>query len=327
MRALKTPRHGGRRAGGYSIDDLKASITRHGFLQPIVTGPDGEVIIGERRAAVAKELGLDPPILHRPDLNDPVSRLTVRISEELSHQPMLDPERAEAIGVLFRQMKRRDPSFSAEKFAVSLGVSLGIVRTYLALAHVSTAITNQIGPSLSPWVALAIGQNKHLEESEKIALAKKVVAGTVPNNVDIMREKVLPLLREASPETKKALLRSVNTTFQHAKEMEDDRATRAALAAERDREQPMIVIGKRVRLKLQAIERDLDYLRASGIFPLLPSMTRAHLSHIIDTIREHLDDIVKGKGASSLDGAVPENRITGLLEHTKDWEEKSGNHQ
>jgi hypothetical protein len=141
----------------------------------------------------------------------------------------------------------------------------------------------------------------------------------VPGSKHALEEKVLPFLRDASTETKRAFLQNPRVSLQHAKELEDSRAHREMLRKERETEIPLVTIGKRMRSKLVAIEGDLDVMRREDLFPLLPKFQQQTIRSIIEKIQEHLTAILKGTGRK--DGPpLSEKRLAGLLEKTEDWE-------
>jgi ParB-like chromosome segregation protein Spo0J len=53
------------------VNEIASSIKNYGFVQPIVTDADNEIIIGHGRLEAAKKLGLDEvPVLKHADLSD-----------------------------------------------------------------------------------------------------------------------------------------------------------------------------------------------------------------------------------------------------------------
>jgi ParB/RepB/Spo0J family partition protein len=315
---LKAPRYAGRKKGPYPSDDLEASIKRHGFLQPIVIGPDDEVIIGHRRAEAAKALGINPPIIRRPDLTDPAARLEHRISEELSHQPMVSLERAAAIKALWELKRKDNPSITRAALAETIGVSVSVLQQYLTLADVSSDITAHVGATLSPRSALEIDKAAHLSLREKIALAKKIASEKVPGSEHALQDKVLPFLKHASKQTKQSLLENPRTTYEAAVEHETRKVRREASRAAGDDLDPVGMVGQRITAKFETFEMITREIRQQNLFPLLPPIYQRAIRRLIDTIQRDFDAMLKGK--ADPEHRPSEKRLASLLEKTEEWD-------
>ncbi|GAH71235.1 unnamed protein product, partial [marine sediment metagenome] len=89
------------------LDELAASIKRHGILQPLVVEPGDEgrykLQIGKRRMAAAKMVGLEkvPAIVLEGPLN-PEDSLAIRLVENLHREDLDILDEAEAYSTLRR---------------------------------------------------------------------------------------------------------------------------------------------------------------------------------------------------------------------------------
>jgi len=154
------------------LEELAASIARHGILQPLVVEPGDEgrykLQIGKRRMAAAKMLGLEKvPVMILEDSPSPEDSLAMRLVENL-HRKNLDPlDEAEAYSTL------RKMGIKVSEIARMVGKE----RTYVS--HSMRLL------GLHPKVSEAVRQNElprehalallRLEPDQQIALAEEVM--------------------------------------------------------------------------------------------------------------------------------------------------------
>jgi ParB/RepB/Spo0J family partition protein len=294
---------------------LEASIKKHGILQPIVVGADDEVVIGQRRADVAKRLGLTPPIVRRADLNSPITKLLARLSEELSHQPMMSLERAEAMKTLWELVQRQNPKVTRVGLAKDLGVSVFTVENYLRLANVSPDITAYVGETLSPRAALEIAEDTHLNHREKVALAKKVAQEKAPGGKNTISDKVLPFLREASPQAKEAFFKNPRVTYDETVEAETRKARREATRASGANLDNLGIISQRITAKFETFEAVTRAMREENLFPVLDPFYKPIVRRLMDAIERDFEAMRRGKA----EAPPSERKLAGLLDKTEAW--------
>lgn len=116
------------------VDDLAASITSVGILQPLVVfrapaKPGTYVVLaGHRRLAAARMLGLrEVPCVVRDDAATINEQTVIMLVENLQRSDLGPVEKAEAFGAL------RDRGLSANQIARRVGLSQGAISYFLTL--------------------------------------------------------------------------------------------------------------------------------------------------------------------------------------------------
>jgi ParB/RepB/Spo0J family partition protein len=142
-----------------NIEELKASISEHGIIQPIVVSPYGKeifrIIAGERRFTAAKALGLKtvPTIIRTVEEH---RRLEVQLIENIHRQELSPLEEATAYQRLMEEFQ-----LSQRQLSKRLGKSLtGINETLRIL-------------SLPEDILEGVRTSEHLSRSVLLAIAKQ----------------------------------------------------------------------------------------------------------------------------------------------------------
>lgn len=138
------------------LDDLKQSISKNGILQPLLLRPRGErfeVIAGNRRLQVARNLGLDQvPALLR-DASD-AETAVFRFEENLKRANVNAVEEAKYIAECITQLR-----ISTEEFAEKIGRTSQWIEDRLAIAEMPDYMQGYIVSKQIPLgVALALNQ-------------------------------------------------------------------------------------------------------------------------------------------------------------------------
>lgn len=112
--------------------EMVASIKEHGVLEPIVLGPDGTVVMGNRRrSGLVKAKCKTGPVLIRHDLDTSEKQLEVALVENLHREDLTAMEEAEAFAGL------QDMGFTQAKIATRTGRPAATVRDRLKLLKLS----------------------------------------------------------------------------------------------------------------------------------------------------------------------------------------------
>ena len=154
------------------LDELAASIERHGILQPLVVEPGVEgrynLQIGKRRMAAAKMIGLEkvPAIILEGPLSSEES-LAIRLVENL-HREDLDPiDEAEAYATL-KEMGNR-----VSKIARLVGKDRSHVSHSLSLLRLHPKVREEVRQqNISREHAKAL---RRLEPYQQIPLAEEIM--------------------------------------------------------------------------------------------------------------------------------------------------------
>jgi len=155
-----------------ALEELAASISKHGLIQPIVVQAKGDVyelIAGERRWRAAKEAGLKSiPALVRP--SDGERSLELALIENIQRENLSAIEEAEAYDCLIRRYKLTQVELSAR-----LGKSRTAITNTLRLLQLPEVLRQSILEGrLSPGHARALLALPG--EEEQVRLADKIVA-------------------------------------------------------------------------------------------------------------------------------------------------------
>lgn len=87
------------------VDKIASSIKNYGFVQPIVTDAENEVIIGHGRLEAAKKLGLEQvPVIKNADLTDSEAK-ALRLADNRIAESEMDNE---ALAVEIEQLTDQD---------------------------------------------------------------------------------------------------------------------------------------------------------------------------------------------------------------------------
>lgn len=160
-----------------SVEELKASITEHGIIQPIVVSPHGpemfRIIAGERRYTAAKELGLPtvPAIIRTIEEH---RRLEVQLIENIHRQELNPIEEAQAFQRLMDEFK-----LSQRQLAKRLGKSPAGINQTLRILTLPVEILDSVQTSerLTRSVLLEIAKLE--SEDERLALWQQATTGSV----------------------------------------------------------------------------------------------------------------------------------------------------
>lgn len=139
-----------------ALDELAASISEHGILQPIVVlkRPAGgyEVLAGERRYRAARQLGLKTvPVVIKDELDDrTVAEL--RLIENIQRQDLDAIELAQAYRSLIDEHR-----LTQDELAVRLGKARTSVANHLRLLNLPAPVQAQVGTG-----ALSMGHARAL---------------------------------------------------------------------------------------------------------------------------------------------------------------------
>lgn len=149
-----------------ALDELRASIERHGVLQPIQVRRDGsgfEIISGERRWRAARSAGhSEIPAVVRDDVDDGFS-LELAIVENVQRQDLDPLEKARGYRALMERV-----GLTQEQVAGRLGVSRSAVANHLRLLDLPDPALEAIAEGL-----ITMGHAKALlsGKSQKAILA------------------------------------------------------------------------------------------------------------------------------------------------------------
>jgi len=172
-----------------SLEELAASIRRHGVLQPVLVEPIGEgryrLLIGERRFRAARMAGLKTipaQVLDEP--LKPEEALESKLIENL-HREDLDPlDEAEAYAAL------REMGLKVSEIARRVGKSRPYVANFLRLLNLHPSIRYDVRRrTLTPGHAHAL---LRLDPEKQLALAEEIKAKNL--SVKETRKKVRELI-------------------------------------------------------------------------------------------------------------------------------------
>lgn len=306
-RDLRTPRRGSRHhLTAEQQKDLLKSLKRFGMVQPIVIRPDGEVVIGQRRAEAAKALSLkEVPVIVHHDLKDEIETFQIRLSEEMSHSPMDRLSVAEHVSALFEhhseEYKKRGRRFTQEDLAEHLGVSESIISRYGIVAKMPEEVKKEIRSERlsvrdAAQVARATG-----EPEEQVKFAKKIAQGKIPGGATL-EEEVVPLIKRAPETVKEALIRNPRTTYEdvqrHIKRQEV-KETKAAKEVGRSVQGFAAGVIERVRYWREALRG----LRRANVFPLFSEYDWVRLERALRELEEEVEDCLKSRNRETLQEA------------------------
>lgn len=306
-RDLRTPRRGSR--SHLTVEqqkDLVTSLKRFGIVQPIVVKPDGEVVIGQRRAEAAKALGLKevPVIVHR-DLKDEIETLQVRLSEEMSHSPMERLSVAEHVVALYEHHKhdyeKQGRKFTQDDLAERLGVSSSTISHYGIVAKMPEPVKKEIREeriSLSDAIQVSRATS---EPEEQAKLARKIAQGKIPGG-RTLEEEVVPLIKRAPETVKEALIKNPQTTYadvqRHIKRQEV-KGTKAAKEVGRSLQGFAAGVIERVRYWREALRG----LRRANVFPLFAEYDWVRLERALRELIEEIEECLKSRNRETLQEA------------------------
>lgn len=155
-----------------ALDELAASIKRHGVLQPIVVRARGpqqfEIIAGERRWRAAQKAGLAEIAAVISDIAEQ-DTLTVALVENVQRRDLNAMEEAEAYQRLHREL-----GYSQAEIAEAVGKERSTVANSLRLLKLPAKVRDQVLDS-----ELTMGHARALlaleDETRIVAMARQVV--------------------------------------------------------------------------------------------------------------------------------------------------------
>ncbi|MEM0461788.1 MAG: ParB/RepB/Spo0J family partition protein [Candidatus Caldarchaeum sp.] len=109
------------------LEVLAKSISQHGLIQPIVINSNYELVAGGRRLAACKLLGLEEVEAVFKDTLSPEHLLELELEENLARRDLSDMEKLQALKRLHELKCRKDPTWTLEKTAERLSLSVGWV--------------------------------------------------------------------------------------------------------------------------------------------------------------------------------------------------------
>ncbi len=306
-RDLRTPRRGSRpHLTADQQKDLITSLKRFGLVQPVIVKPDGEIVIGQRRAEAARALGLKevPVIVHR-ELKDEIDTLQVRLSEEMSHSPIDRLSVAEHVNALFEHHKREHEKqgrkFTQDDLAERLGVSESTISRYGIVAKMPEPVKREMREeriSLRDVVQVARATS---EPAEQTKLAKKIAQGKIPGGTTL-EEEVVPLIKRAPETLKDALISNPRTTYadvqRHIKRQEV-KETKAAKEVGRSIQGFAAGVIERVRYWREALRG----LRRANVLPLFSEYDWVRLERALRELTEEVEDCLKSRNRETLQEA------------------------
>lgn len=155
-----------------ALEELVASISKHGLIQPIVVqakGDEYELIVGERRWRAAREAGLKtiPALVRR---SDDGRSLELALIENIQRENLSAIEEAEAYDCLIRRYKLTQVELSTR-----LGKSRTAITNTLRLLQLPQELRQAILEGrLSPGHARALLALP--SETDQAGLAEKIIA-------------------------------------------------------------------------------------------------------------------------------------------------------
>lgn len=209
--ALRPPRHGARPRDTV-VEDVRASLARHGQLQPIIARADGEVIVGDqRRRSLGKDAVVDVLFM---DV-DQVTALEMRLSEECAKTEQSAAERAEMVATLARLLAGSGQPLSAKALAARIGSTPRTVERYLRLASLPRPVKTMLNKGqMSYRDAEALADSSGLTPAEKSAIARKFVSGAAPGGTSA--RDVVRFVEQAPPKVRERFVSDTRTTYREA---------------------------------------------------------------------------------------------------------------
>src|SRR4030095_9445679 len=110
-----------------AIEELKVSMSTIGQLHPIIIERDNSLVAGHRRLLVARALGWkDIHAVYKDDL-DPLTRKIIEYDENRRRSALTWQEDAKAIAEIHTLKLEQDRSWTLQKTADELGISVAKV--------------------------------------------------------------------------------------------------------------------------------------------------------------------------------------------------------
>jgi ParB/RepB/Spo0J family partition protein len=130
-----------------AIEELKTSLSTIGQLHPIIIERDNSLVAGHRRLLCARALGW-PTIwaAYRDDL-DPLTRKIIEYDENRRRSALTWQEDAKAIAEIHALKLEQDQSWTLQKTADELGISVAKVHEDIRLATTIQASNKVLDPS------------------------------------------------------------------------------------------------------------------------------------------------------------------------------------
>lgn len=196
-----------------ALQDMAASIKKHGLIQPLVVRRKGisyELIAGERRYRAAKIAGLAAvPVVIR-DYDDKQSA-EIALIENLQREDLNPLEESEAYDRLMREY-----GFTQEDMADTVGKS----RPYIANMVRLLALPEEVRQLLAEK-KLTAGQARPLlslsTEAEKIQMARRIIEkGLSARQIEALVKEVPKKVKKQTPRKEEAYFQSLEEELKKA---------------------------------------------------------------------------------------------------------------
>ena len=218
-----------------SLEELSASIREQGLLQPILVRPkDGhfQVACGERRLKATEMAGIkEIPALVR-EMDDRTLRLC-SIAENLHRADLEADEREKAFYDLWKKHFEPD-GFSQVAMAKALGTSETSVGRHIAAYERRHALKvpparvppSEKGKAAAPGEARAVGvttTDLDATRSLDVKTARAVLTAKARGEIEAGDvERITPVLRDAAPERRPAIIREVLSSHRKAEDFKEE---------------------------------------------------------------------------------------------------------
>jgi ParB/RepB/Spo0J family partition protein len=218
-----------------SLEELSASIREQGLLQPILVRPkDGffQVAFGERRLRATEMAGMkEIPAMVR-EMDDKTLRLC-SIAENLHREDLEGDEREKAFYDLWKKHFEPD-GFTQGAMAKALGTSETLVSRHISAYQRRGALKvpsarvppSEKGKGAVPREERSIGVTTTDLDTTRtldVKTAKAVLSAKARGEIEATDlERITPVLREATPERRPAIVRQVLQEHKRATQFEDE---------------------------------------------------------------------------------------------------------
>lgn len=158
------------------LEGLAGSIKEYGLLEPVLLDDAFNLIAGFRRLTACISLGMERIKYENLGSLDPIRAQEIELEENVRRHQLGWQEQAKAISTIHKMKMERDPDWTAEKTAASVGVARRTVFNNLELAdnlekhpEIGKAETQQ-GAMLRLKTIKQIDQRKEDVEVRKLAI-------------------------------------------------------------------------------------------------------------------------------------------------------------
>lgn len=219
-------------------EGLRASITRHGILNPLIIHSNNELVAGERRLATALELKLTQIPVRVFETLTPIERHEIELQENLARKQLTWQEEVKAVGDYHWMRVQGFPGWTQMGTAEALGLSNAWVSRIMAI-H---AELGDDDVRSCPTINGAFNLITSRAERAKMAaisrglIAADTVAGLMPNiPVNATKEERTAALLQ-NMDLKANVAKTVDDLDKGIQAIEDGRKATAALEAARKME-------------------------------------------------------------------------------------------